>query len=114
MEVGGARPTTAATGRPATDCRYGSCECDVGEERIAAELKLKLGISVSPRTVRRYMPRGGHPHDRSAQRWSTFVRNHAGSMLACDFFVSITASVRTLSVFVVLDIGTRRILHWSV
>lgn len=27
-----------------------------GEERIAAELLLKLGIQVSPRTVRRYMP----------------------------------------------------------
>jgi putative transposase len=27
-----------------------------GEERIAAELLVKLGIRVSPRTVRRYMP----------------------------------------------------------
>jgi hypothetical protein len=27
-----------------------------GEERIAAELVVKLGIRVSPRTVRRYMP----------------------------------------------------------
>jgi len=42
------------------------------------------------------------------------VRNHAGSMLACDFFVSITASFRTLYVFVVLDIGSRRIMHWNV
>jgi len=36
-----------------------------GEERIAAELLLKLGIRVSPRTVRRYMGRppngGGNP-----------------------------------------------------
>src|SRR6266851_1553077 len=30
-----------------------------GEERIASELLLKLGIRVSPRTVRRYMPSGG-------------------------------------------------------
>src|SRR5262245_23546163 len=29
-------------------------------------------------------------------------------MLACDFFVTITASFRTLYVFVVLDVGTRR------
>ena len=86
-----------------------------GEERIAAELQLKLGISVSPRTVRRYMPRGRRPHDRrSSQRWSTFVRNHAGAILACDFFVTITASFRTLYVFVVLDVGTRRIVHWNV
>ena len=49
-----------------------------GEERIAAELQLKLGITVSPRTVRRYMPTTGRPRDRaSSQRWSTFVRNHA-------------------------------------
>jgi hypothetical protein len=86
-----------------------------GEERIAAELQLKLGIHVSPRTVRRYMPRGGPPHDRrSPQRWSTFVRNHAGAMLACDFFVTVTASFRLLYVFVVLEVGKRRIVHWNV
>ena len=86
-----------------------------GEERIAAELRLKLGLCVSPRTVRRYMPRGGRPrHGVSSQRWSTFVRNHAEAILACDFFVTITATFRTLYVFVVLDVGTRRIVHWNV
>ena len=30
-----------------------------GEERIADELKLKLGIGVSPRTVRKYLDRKG-------------------------------------------------------
>ena len=73
-----------------------------GEERIAAELLLKLGLRISPRTVRRYMSRGGRPRDRRpSQPWSTFVRNHASAMLACDFFVTITASFRTLYVFVV-------------
>ena len=34
-----------------------------GEERVANELLLKLGIRVSPRTVRKYMPKQapGHP-----------------------------------------------------
>src|SRR5215510_2602896 len=32
-----------------------------GEERIASELLVKLGIRVSPRTVRRYMPIGCAP-----------------------------------------------------
>src|SRR5713101_8979546 len=32
-----------------------------GEERIASELLLKLGIRVSPRTVRRFMPPGAAP-----------------------------------------------------
>jgi hypothetical protein len=31
------------------------------------------------------------------------VRNHAGAMLACDFFVTITARFRTLYVFVLTD-----------
>ena len=35
-------------------------------------------------------------------------------MLACDFFVTITASFRTLYVFIVLEVGTRRIVHWNV
>jgi hypothetical protein len=34
--------------------------------------------------------------------------------LACDFFTTITIHFRILYVFVVLDIGTRRIMHWNV
>jgi len=48
------------------------------------------------------------------QKWSTFVRNHAQTVLACDFFVTVTATFRMLYVFVVLEVGTRRILHWNV
>jgi len=86
-----------------------------GEERIAAELLLKLGISLSPRTVRRYMrrPRSARPGSQT-QAWSTFVRNHARDVLACDFFVTVTARFRLLYVFVVVDVGTRRLLHWNV
>jgi hypothetical protein len=36
------------------------------------------------------------------------VRNHAAAVLACDFFVTVTATLRTVCVFVVLDVGTRR------
>ena len=58
-----------------------------GEERIAAELLLKLGIRVSPRTVRRYMPDDWESgRGLSSQRWMTFVRNHPQAILAClDF-----------------------------
>jgi len=35
-------------------------------------------------------------------------------MLATDFFVVVTATFRILYVFVVLEVGTRRILHWNV
>jgi putative transposase len=85
-----------------------------GEERIASELLLKLGIRVSPRTVRRYMPTGVPRNGTRSQLWSTFVRNHASGILACDFFVAITATFRVFYIFIVLEVGTRRIRHWNV
>src|SRR6516225_10623517 len=86
-----------------------------GEERIAAELLLKLNIRFSPRTVRRYMPLDTGPRKRvPSQRWMTFVRNHAQAIVACDFFIVVTASFRVLYVFVLLEVGTRRIAHFNV
>jgi len=74
-----------------------------GEERIANELRLKLGLRVSPRTVRKYMPKlpaapPGAP--RGDQRWAVFLRNHARSIVACDFCVVVTATFRILYVLV--------------
>jgi len=87
-----------------------------GEERIADELWLKLGISVSPRTVRAYWPtedKSRHPR-LASQNWKTFVRNHARVLLACDFMVAVTARFRILYIFVVMEIGSRRMLHCNV
>jgi hypothetical protein len=52
-----------------------------GEERIASELLLKIGIQISPRSVRRYMPRDPKRPKEPTQRWMTFVRNHAKDSL---------------------------------
>jgi len=84
-----------------------------GEERIAAQLLLKLGLRVSPRTVRRYMVRwnGGGGRQATGQRWTTFVRNHAVALVAYDFCVVVTATFRLLYVFVAMEIGSRRLLH---
>jgi transposase InsO family protein len=56
-------------------------------------------------------PSRGPHHD---QRWATFLRNHAGAILACDFFVVVTVMFRTIYVFVILEHGSRRILHCNV
>jgi putative transposase len=85
-----------------------------GEERIANELLVKLGLRVSPRTVRKYMPLRPPGRPRGDQRWSTFRRNHAAAILACDFFVAVTATFRMLYVFVVIEHGTRRLAHVNV
>jgi transposase InsO family protein len=86
-----------------------------GQERIADELWLKLGIRVSPRTVRAYWP-GDGPSIRQApsQNWNTFLRNHAEAVVACDFFVAVTVRFRILYVLVVMEIASRRIVGISV
>ena len=86
-----------------------------GEERIAAELLVKLGVRVSPRTVRRSMGRrlGGGGQGATGHRGATFARNHAQALVACDFCVAVTASLRPLYVFVV-EIGSRRLVHVNV
>jgi putative transposase len=63
-----------------------------GEERIADELLLKIGIRISPRTIRRYMPETPKRPADPKQRWMTFVHNHAKAIIATDFFVVVTAT----------------------
>jgi hypothetical protein len=53
-----------------------------GEERIANELLLKLGIRISPRTVRKYMPNRPPGRPRGGLRWSTFLKSHARGIRA--------------------------------
>ena len=83
-----------------------------GEERIANELLVKLGIRVSPRTVRKYLPKRPHgPH--ADQHWSTFLKNHATAIVACDFFSTVTAALRKLYVFLITEHGTRRLARMN-
>jgi putative transposase len=81
-----------------------------GEERIANELLLKLAIRMSPRTISKYL-QSARPSGRCGLRWSSFFRNHANVIVACDFFVSVTGIVY---VFVAMEIGSRKIVHWNV
>lgn len=85
-----------------------------GQERIANELLLKLGLRVSPRTVGKYMPRPAPGRPRGDQRWSTFLRNHARAIIACDFCVAVTSTFRVLYVLVVIEHHSRRLIHFNV
>jgi putative transposase len=73
-----------------------------GEERIANELLLKLGIRISPRTVRKYLPKRPPRRPRAAtctgRRSLTLLKSHARGILACEFFVAVTATFRLLYV----------------
>src|SRR5208282_4146765 len=88
-----------------------------GQERITNELVLKLGLRVSPRTIRKYLPESpaapaGNPH--RDQRGSTFLKNHADAIIACDFCVVASATFRILYVLVVMEHASRRIIHLNV
>jgi putative transposase len=44
----------------------------------------------------------------------TFVKNHAQGIVACDFLVAVTVRFQVLFVFLVMEVGSRRILHYNV
>ncbi len=47
-------------------------------------------------------------------KWRAFMKNHAGEILACDFFIIPTATFKTLIGFVVIELGRRRIVACDV
>ena len=60
------------------------------------------------------MPKRPPGQPRGDQRWSTFLKNHATAILACDFFIAVTATFRMLYALVVIEHGTRRLAHVNV
>jgi len=84
-----------------------------GEDKIAEELAAKFGVQHSGSTIRRYMvSRHGSP--RGDQTWRTFIHNHASEVWACDFLTQYTALFSVVYVFVIMEIGSRRIVHVNV
>jgi putative transposase len=83
-----------------------------GAERIRGEL-LQLDIRVAKWTVQKYM-RAARPPRRVGQTWGTFLRNHAPDIWACDFLPVTDALFRPLHAFVVIALGSRRVVHVGV
>jgi putative transposase len=83
-----------------------------GAERIRGEL-LKLGIKVSKSTIQRYINQVRSPVP-TRQTWATFLRNHAKDIWAVDFLQTHDLFFRAIFVFVVIELGSRRLLHFGV
>jgi putative transposase len=81
-----------------------------GYPRIAGEL-LKLGLRVSPSTVRRILLGNGvGPAPRcSGPSWRQFLRQQAATMLACDLFTVETLSLRRFYVLFFIELASRRV-----
>jgi putative transposase len=83
-----------------------------GIERIRGEL-LKLGIPVAKDTLHTYLRRA-RPSWSPSQAWNTFLKNHAHDVWACDFLPVIDLFFRTVYVFFVIELETRRGVHFGV
>jgi putative transposase len=81
-----------------------------GYPRIAGEL-LKLGVRVSPSTVRRLLLAAGlkPAPRRTGPSWREFLRQQAAGVLACDFFTVETITLRRDYVLFFIELGSRRV-----
>jgi putative transposase len=81
-----------------------------GYRRIVGELR-GLGISISATSVRTILTRHGLPPapQRNEHSWRDFLRQHAATTLACDFFTVETASLKRIYVLFFLSLESRRI-----
>jgi putative transposase len=83
-----------------------------GAERIRGELR-KLGWRVGKGTVLKYLHQVRPPHPPS-QTWKTFLHNHANDIWACDFIQVSDVWFRALFAFVIVELGSRRVVHVGV
>jgi putative transposase len=81
-----------------------------GHRRIAGELA-KLGLRVSPSTIRRLLVRSGlgPAPRRSGPGWREFLRSQAASIVACDFFTVETVFLRRYYVLFFIAHASRRV-----
>ena len=93
--------------------RISSDHPEYGEDRIALDLEIKSGIRHSPTTIRKYMVKG-RPGPRDSQAWRTVLRNQAGGIWTCDVFVQHTIRSKVLYVFVIMELVSRKIVHFNV
>jgi putative transposase len=81
-----------------------------GYRRIAGEL-IGLGIQISPTSVRNVLIGAGigPAGERAGVSWREFIRSHAETMIACDFFTVDTISLRRIYVLFFIELSTGRV-----
>lgn len=83
-----------------------------GAERIRGEL-LKLGLTVAKHTLQTYIARV-RPVKPASPTWALFLKKHAKDIWACDFLPVIDIWFRSLYLFFIVELASRRIVHFGV
>ena len=109
-----ARSATDPCGTARADPQDDQGERAVGRRADRQRTAAQAGDSDLATNVRKYLPKRPPGRPRGDLRWSTFLKSHARGILACDFFVAVTATFRMLYVLVVIEHGTRRLAHVNV
>jgi hypothetical protein len=81
-----------------------------GYQRIVGELA-GLGVRISATSVAKILRQAGVPPSgaRVQLSWRRFIRAHAASIIACDFFTVETLWLGRIYVLFLLELGTRRV-----
>ena len=94
--------------------RISSDHPEWGEDRIALELKAKLGVEHTPSTIRRYMViRKGDGRPVSSH-WSTFLAGHASELWTLDLTTQPLWNYSMRYVLVLMELRSRRVVHVAV
>ncbi len=94
--------------------RISSDHPEWGEDRIALELKTKLGVEHDPSTIRRYMvarKRDGAP---ASTTWRTFLAGHAAELWSMDLTTQPLWNYSMRYVLVIMELRSRRVVHVAV
>ncbi len=85
-----------------------------GEDRIALELKAKLGVEHAPRTIRRYMVTREEDGRPVSSTWRTFLAGHAGELWTMDLTTQPLWDYSVRYVLVLMELRSRRVVHMAV
>ena len=87
---------------------------DWGEDRIALELKAKLGVEHAPSTIRRYMVAKRGNDGPSSTTWRTFLAGHAAELWTMDLTTQPLWNYSVRYVLVLMELQSRRVVHVAV
>jgi len=85
-----------------------------GEDRIALELKAKLGVEHAPSTIRRYMVTREGDGRPVSSTWRTFLAGHANELWAMDLTTQPLWDYSVRYVLVLMELRSRRVVHVAV